>query len=246
MRDQVVDVLAAAPASSSRSRPSPHARWRASSTSPTCRARRRALLAGLPRSRPRCRACGAAAHARRADFVRTLRRLGYHVGVVSGGFTPSPTARRELDLDFAAANELEVVDGGSPAGCADRSSTARARPTRCSAVRDKLGVPLARPSQSATAPTTSRCSNGRAGHRVQRQGGAAQRRRRHGALPYLRQRAVRARAHPRRDRRERVSSVAARLAVVLHDRDALRRGSARQSGTAGTPRPSPTRRSWCA
>ena len=45
-------------------------------------------------------------------FVRTLRRLGFHVGVVSGGFT-FMTARfeKELELDFAAANELEVVDG---------------------------------------------------------------------------------------------------------------------------------------
>jgi phosphoserine phosphatase len=45
-------------------------------------------------------------------FVRTLKRLGYHVGVVSGGFT-FVTARfvDELGLDFAAANELEIVDG---------------------------------------------------------------------------------------------------------------------------------------
>jgi phosphoserine phosphatase len=45
-------------------------------------------------------------------FVRTLRRLGYHVGVVSGGFTFfTDRFEKELDLDFAAANELEVVDG---------------------------------------------------------------------------------------------------------------------------------------
>jgi phosphoserine phosphatase len=45
-------------------------------------------------------------------FVRTLRRLGFRVGVVSGGLT-FVTARfeKELELDFAAANELEVVDG---------------------------------------------------------------------------------------------------------------------------------------
>ncbi len=45
-------------------------------------------------------------------FVRTLRRLGYQVGVVSGGFT-FVTERfvAELSLDFAAANQLEVVDG---------------------------------------------------------------------------------------------------------------------------------------
>lgn len=45
-------------------------------------------------------------------FVRTLRRLGFHVGVVSGGFTfVTDRFVAELELDFAAANELEVVDG---------------------------------------------------------------------------------------------------------------------------------------
>lgn len=45
-------------------------------------------------------------------FVRTLRRLGYHVGVVSGGFTfVTDRFEKDLQLDFAAANELEVVDG---------------------------------------------------------------------------------------------------------------------------------------
>jgi phosphoserine phosphatase len=44
--------------------------------------------------------------------LRTLRRLGYHVGVVSGGFRQviEPLAH-ELMLDFVAANELEIVDG---------------------------------------------------------------------------------------------------------------------------------------
>ncbi len=45
-------------------------------------------------------------------FTRTLRRLGFHVGVVSGGFTfITDRFVDELDLDFAAANQLEVVDG---------------------------------------------------------------------------------------------------------------------------------------
>jgi phosphoserine phosphatase len=45
-------------------------------------------------------------------FVRTLRRLGYHVGVVSGGFTYfTDRFVAELELDFAAANTLEIVDG---------------------------------------------------------------------------------------------------------------------------------------
>ncbi|MGE5695743.1 MAG: phosphoserine phosphatase SerB [Candidatus Sericytochromatia bacterium] len=44
--------------------------------------------------------------------LRTLRRLGFRCGVVSGGFRQviDPLAH-ELMLDFVAANELEIVDG---------------------------------------------------------------------------------------------------------------------------------------
>lgn len=45
-------------------------------------------------------------------FVRTLKRLGYTVGIVSGGFTHfTDRLAAELDLDHAVANELEIVDG---------------------------------------------------------------------------------------------------------------------------------------
>jgi phosphoserine phosphatase len=45
-------------------------------------------------------------------LVRILKRLGYQLGVVSGGFIQvvEPIAA-ELGIDFTAANELEVVDG---------------------------------------------------------------------------------------------------------------------------------------
>jgi phosphoserine phosphatase len=45
-------------------------------------------------------------------LIRTVQRLGYTVGVVSGGFTQvvEPLAA-DLGLDFAAANTLEVRDG---------------------------------------------------------------------------------------------------------------------------------------
>jgi phosphoserine phosphatase len=44
--------------------------------------------------------------------IRTLKRLGFYCGVVSGGFTSVITALAdELQLDFCAANTLEVVDG---------------------------------------------------------------------------------------------------------------------------------------
>ena len=44
--------------------------------------------------------------------LRTLRRLGFHCGIVSGGFRQviDPLAH-ELKMDFVAANELEIVDG---------------------------------------------------------------------------------------------------------------------------------------
>jgi len=76
--------------------------------------------------------------------LRTLRRLGYHVGVVSGGFRQviEPLAH-ELMLDFVAANELEIVDGklsGRVIGqIVDRAGKAKA-------LRDfahQVGVPMA-------------------------------------------------------------------------------------------------------
>ncbi|TQS43645.1 phosphoserine phosphatase SerB [Cryptosporangium phraense] len=45
-------------------------------------------------------------------LVRTLKRMGYRCGIVSGGFTQITDHLVDLlGLDFAAANTLEVVDG---------------------------------------------------------------------------------------------------------------------------------------
>jgi phosphoserine phosphatase len=45
-------------------------------------------------------------------FVRTLKRLGYRFAIVSGGFTHLTTRLADdLGIDYARANELEVVDG---------------------------------------------------------------------------------------------------------------------------------------
>jgi len=75
--------------------------------------------------------------------IRTLRRLGFHCGVVSGGFRQviEPLAH-ELMLDFVAANELEIVDGkltGRLVGpIVDRAGKAKA-------LRDfaqQVGVPM--------------------------------------------------------------------------------------------------------
>lgn len=45
-------------------------------------------------------------------LVRTLKRLGYQIGVVSGGFAQvvDPLAA-DLEIDYAAANVLEIADG---------------------------------------------------------------------------------------------------------------------------------------
>ncbi|QDP96441.1 phosphoserine phosphatase SerB [Microlunatus elymi] len=45
-------------------------------------------------------------------FVRTLKRLGYAVAIVSGGFTVfTDWLQDQLDLDHAYANTIEIVDG---------------------------------------------------------------------------------------------------------------------------------------
>ena len=44
--------------------------------------------------------------------VRTLKRLGYRFAIVSGGFSQiTDRLAADLDIDFAAANELEISDG---------------------------------------------------------------------------------------------------------------------------------------
>ncbi|TRW81465.1 phosphoserine phosphatase SerB [Mycolicibacterium sp. 018/SC-01/001] len=75
--------------------------------------------------------------------LRTLRRLGFHCGVVSGGFRQviEPLAE-DLMLDFVAANHLEIVDGvltGRVIG------TVVDRPGKAKALRDfaaAFGVPM--------------------------------------------------------------------------------------------------------
>jgi len=44
--------------------------------------------------------------------IRTLKRLGFRCGVVSGGFTPIiDRLAVDLGLDFSMANDLEIQDG---------------------------------------------------------------------------------------------------------------------------------------
>ena len=70
------------------------------------------LLAGLPhevvqQARDRLRLTPGA-----RTFVRTLKRLGYRIALLSGGFTEfTDHLQRDLGVDYAFANELEVADG---------------------------------------------------------------------------------------------------------------------------------------
>ncbi|WP_343598876.1 phosphoserine phosphatase SerB [Mycobacterium sp.] len=102
-----------------------------------------ATLAGLPLGVLDDVAAGLELMPGARTTLRTLRRLGFHVGVVSGGFRQviEPLAH-ELMLDFVAANELEIVDGkltGRVVGpIVDRAGKAKA-------LRDfaqQAGVPL--------------------------------------------------------------------------------------------------------
>ncbi|HEX6327084.1 MAG TPA: phosphoserine phosphatase SerB [Jiangellaceae bacterium] len=101
------------------------------------------LLAGLPASAvDEVRASVPLAPGART-MVRTLKRLDYRLGIVSGGFTQvTDYLVEELGLDYAAANTLEVVDGrltGELAGpILDRSGKADA----LRRFADAAGVPL--------------------------------------------------------------------------------------------------------
>jgi phosphoserine phosphatase len=45
-------------------------------------------------------------------LIRTLKRLGYRIAVISGGFSVATEAlKRRLDIDYAYSNTLEVADG---------------------------------------------------------------------------------------------------------------------------------------
>ncbi|HEX3589540.1 MAG TPA: phosphoserine phosphatase SerB, partial [Pseudonocardiaceae bacterium] len=105
--------------------------------------RRVAVLAGLPESVLADVAAELQLMPGARTTIRTLKRLGFRCGVVSGGF--APIIQRLVDehgLDYAAANDLEIVDGkltGKVVGpIVDRAAKADA--LRLFALRE--GVPL--------------------------------------------------------------------------------------------------------
>lgn len=76
-------------------------------------------------------------------LIRTLRRLGYRCGIVSGGFTQfTDGLAADLGLDFAAANTLEVSGGRLTGRLTGRIID---RPGKAQALREfaaGAGVPL--------------------------------------------------------------------------------------------------------
>lgn len=105
--------------------------------------RRVALLEGLPETAMDEVADAIELTPGARTTIRTLKRLGYQCGVVSGGFMRIiDRLVDDLGLDFAAANELEVVDGkltGRVVGdIVDRPGKAKA----LRRFSDEFGIPV--------------------------------------------------------------------------------------------------------
>ena len=105
--------------------------------------RRVAVLAGLPESVLDEVAARLELTPGARTTIRTLKRLGFRCGVVSGGFTRVIDGLvDELGLDFCAANELEIVDGRLTGRVVGEIVD---RPGKAVALRrfaDSFGVPL--------------------------------------------------------------------------------------------------------
>lgn len=105
--------------------------------------RRVACLAGLPESALDEVADTLTLTPGARTTIRTLKRIGFRCGVVSGGFTPIiERLAEELGLDFYAANNLEIEDGKLTGRVVGEVID---RPGKAAALRrfaDQYGVPL--------------------------------------------------------------------------------------------------------
>lgn len=76
-------------------------------------------------------------------FVRTVRRLGYEVAIVSGGFTWfTDRLASDLGLAHAHANELEVVEGRLTGRVVGEVVDAGGKARLLARIADEVGVPL--------------------------------------------------------------------------------------------------------
>ena len=106
--------------------------------------RRVGLLEGLPESVLDEVADAVALTPGARTTVRTLKRLGFRCGVVSGGFSRIiDRIVADLGLDFAAANELEVVDGKLTGRVVGEVVDRAGKATALRRFADEYGIPLA-------------------------------------------------------------------------------------------------------
>jgi phosphoserine phosphatase len=103
-----------------------------------------AVLAGLPESVLDEVAAAITLMPGARTTIRTLKRLGFQCGVVSGGFTHiiEPLADR-LGLDFSVANELEVADGKITGRVLGEIVDRQGKATALRAAAKRFDVPLA-------------------------------------------------------------------------------------------------------
>ncbi|WP_017584029.1 phosphoserine phosphatase SerB [Nocardiopsis valliformis] len=76
-------------------------------------------------------------------LVRTLKRLGYECGIVSGGFTQITDVLVEnLGLDYSAANTLEILDGKLTGNLVGPIIDRKGKATTLQRFAEEAGVPL--------------------------------------------------------------------------------------------------------
>lgn len=144
VRGEVIELLAARAGREAEVREITEAAMRGELDFAESLRRRVAVLAGLPESVLADVAAELELTSGARTTIRTLKRLGFRCGVVSGGFRPIiQRLVDELGLDFAASNELEAVDGrltGRVSGpIVDRAAKADALRQFAA----EVGVPLA-------------------------------------------------------------------------------------------------------
>ncbi|WP_300605739.1 phosphoserine phosphatase SerB [Trebonia sp.] len=112
IQDEVIDVLAARAGCAAEVAKVTEATMRGDLDFAASLRERVALLAGLDTSVVDSVRAGLRLTPGARTLIRTLKRLGYKCGIVSGGFTAviEPLAT-ELGIDYVAANTLEVADG---------------------------------------------------------------------------------------------------------------------------------------
>jgi phosphoserine phosphatase len=112
LQDEAIDVLAARAGCASEVSALTSAAMRGQMDYAQALRQRVALLAGLDAAVVRELPGGLRLAPGARTLIRTLKRLGFSCGVVSGGFTQVTSwLTAELGLDYAAANTLEIADG---------------------------------------------------------------------------------------------------------------------------------------